>query len=127
MIGAVLILSTFLQLSLAYHLKFFVPLNYKDPSLDDCESGKGYAHALTIAVDDVNNDPKILPGHRLTYSWMDSTSRKEVSRAMHEIHGLPQNKSVDAFIGPAFNCSTPAKVAEALDIPMISYVSHFIL
>ncbi|XP_028405467.1 receptor-type guanylate cyclase Gyc76C-like [Dendronephthya gigantea] len=122
MIGATLILSTFMQFSLAYHLKFFVPLNYEDLSLGDCESGKGFAHALTIAVDDVNNDPKILPGHRLTYSWIDSTNNNVVSQAMQEIQGLPQNESVDVFIGPAFNCSTPAKVAEALDIPMISYL-----
>ena len=143
-----LVLATFLHLCFAYHLGFYVPM--KPPKRDDAVSGRKYAHALTIAVDDVNNDPNILPGHNLTYSWTDSSDSANVLRTMYEKYipsptmncGAGRAKSsnvtaspatdvaqtssktpVDVFIGPAFHCATAAKVAEAFKIPMISYVS----
>ena len=169
---ALLLLTSF-HLSFAYHLGFYVPLkNTHDPS-----SGWKYAHALTIAVDDVNNNPNILPGHNFTYSWTDSSDSEEVLRTMYQKYISPRtadsdagrvrtpdmtttalngtqatpnvtqatpnvtqatpnvtqatpnttqatpNTPVDVFIGPAFHCTAPAKLAQAFKIPMISYVS----
>jgi hypothetical protein len=122
---AALLLAS-LQLSLAYHLQFFVPLNNEGVSWDDAEYGKSYAHGLTIAIDDVNNDPTILPGFKLTYSWTDSTDNDAVLQMMYNNgtqHVSTKNGPVDVFIGPASKCQAPANVAEALNIPMISYVS----
>ncbi len=124
---AALILA-FLQLSLAYHIQFFVPLKYEGYNWQLTETGKSYAHALTIAIDDVNNDPTILPGHKLTYSWTDSTASGVVLHTMsnYKTHDSLKNKSVDVFIGPASKCEAPANIAEELNIPMISYVSILI-
>ncbi|CAB4032083.1 atrial natriuretic peptide receptor 1-like, partial [Paramuricea clavata] len=124
-----LLLLTFLQLSTAYHMGFYIPLVYGRE--DDATSGRAYAHALTIAMDDVNNDPRILPGHNLTYSWTNSTDSSEVVRSMYQKYIAPPNVTcdaqptpntpVDVFIGPADSCTAPAKVAQAFNIPMISY------
>ena len=111
-------------MSSGYHLAFYVPFEYKNYIRDETKNGNRYPHALTIAIDDVNNNPNILPGHNLTYNWTDSTESNVVLRTMYEKY-IQSNRSkpVDAFIGPAFHCAAPAKVAKAFDIPMISYVS----
>ena len=116
------LILTFLQLSIAYHLQFFVPVKKDLMSFDDSEFGKSYAHGLTIAIDAVNNDSTILPGHQLTYSWVDSTDGDAVLRTINRTNFF-ENESIDVFIGPASKCHTPAKIAEALNIPMLSYVS----
>jgi hypothetical protein len=128
------LLLTFLQLSTAYHMGFYIPLI--DGRENDVNSGRAYAHALTIAIDDVNNDPSILPGHNLTYSWTNSTDSSEVLRSMYQKYISPLNVTcgaqptpntpVDVFIGPADSCTAPAKVAQAFNIPMISYVSIYL-
>ena len=89
---------------------------------DDSELGMAYAHGLTIAIDDVNSNSTILPGHTLTYNWTDSTMHGDAS--LRKVVSQ-NNESIDVFIGPATECKTPAKIAEALNIPMISYVSIF--
>lgn len=122
MMRIALLLLAFLQLSIAYHLQFFVPIKKDVMSFDDSEFGKSYAHGLTIAIDDVNNDPTILPGHNLTYSWVDSTDGDAVLRTIIRNNSF-ENESIDVFIGPASKCHTPAKIAETLNIPMLSYVS----
>ena len=131
--GITLFFLTLLRLSFAYHLGLFVPISYNTfTDFDNTKSGQAYAHALTIAIDDVNNDPNILPGHNLTYSWTNSTDKNEVLRAMYQKYISPNAENdnttrtvpkVDVFIGPAFNCTAPAKVAQAFNIPIISYVS----
>ena len=119
-----LLLLVFLHQSVAYHLGFFVPKGYSGQGFEDNDYGESYPHALTIAIDDVNKDPTILPGHKLTYNYTDSTDSGDVLKAMYQRYISSPNGTVDAFIGPAFNCEAPAKVAEAFNIPMISYVSN---
>lgn len=123
MLSISVLLLPFLQLCLAYHVQFLVPIKKDLMSFDDAEYGKSYAHGLTIAIDDVNNDPAILPGHQLTYSWIDSTDSDVVLRTMYKA----KNESIDVFMGPASKCHTPAKIAEALNIPMLSYVSMILM
>ena len=117
---AVVLLWTSLQLSSAYHIAFFVPFRV-GANIGKIQNGNQYAHALTIAIDDVNNDPNILRGHNLTYHWTDSTDRLEVLRAMYEKYVSPN--SVDVFIGQAYDCSAPARIAQAFKKPLITYVS----
>lgn len=109
-----IVVLTFLHLCFAYHVHFFVPLKYN--------LGNSYAHALTIAIDDVNSDSTILPGHNLTYSWSDSSDVDVMLQTMNRFASNRQ-KSIDVFIGPASNCQAPVKIAERLNVPMISYVS----
>ena len=131
---SIFLILVFQPLIFAYHLGFFVPVDKSRKGNVDKNFGQAYAHALTIAINKLNSDPSILPGHNLTYSWTNSLDSENVLRAMYQKYILPPSpptelnmtnatKPVDVFIGPAFNCTAPARVAQAFNIPMISYVS----
>ena len=82
--------------------------------------GQYYASAMTIAVDNVNKDPSLLPGIRLRFVWDDSECSEEQS-----IKALISQweRRVDAFIGFGCNCHTQARMAAALNLPVVSHVS----
>lgn len=82
--------------------------------------GEYYAAAMTIAVDNINNDPALLSGRKLSFVWAESECDEEKS-----IHALirQQEKGVDAFIGFGCKCFTQARMAAALNLPIISHVS----
>ena len=83
-------------------------------------TGKFYASAFNIALNEINSNPTLLPGYSLKYIWNDTKClEKEAIKA--QIYQL-QNK-IDAFIGPGCHCKTVAKIAGAINIPIISHVS----
>lgn len=83
-------------------------------------AGNHYASAITIAVDNINNDPSLLPGIRLRFVWDDSECSEETS-----IKALISQweRRVDAFIGFGCKCHTQARMAAALNLPVVSHVS----
>lgn len=82
--------------------------------------GNHYASAMTVAVDNINNDPNLLPGIRLSFIWNESYCSEEMS-----IKALISQweKRVDAFIGFGCKCHTQARMAAALNLPVVSHVS----
>lgn len=95
-------------------------LPYNVPAIVSGASGKEYASALMLAVEAVNNDSSLLPGHQITFVWNDTQCNEEISlKAMLYL----LEKGVQAFIGPGCTCETQAKLAAAANTPMISYVS----
>lgn len=82
--------------------------------------GNHYAAAITIAVDNINNDPNLLPGFRLRFIWDDSECSEEMS-----IKALISQweKRVDAFLGFGCKCHTQARMAATLNLPVVSHVS----
>ena len=88
-------------------------------------SGRGlkgihYAAAITVAVDNINKDPNLLPGIRLGFIWDDSECIEEKSIKAF----ISQwERRVDAFIGFGCNCRTQARMAAALNLPVVSHVS----
>ena len=83
--------------------------------------GKSYAPAVLLAVENVNNRSDLLPGHHLSLIWNDTSC--DETQALQALTYQIFVKRVDAIIGPACSCQTEARLASALDIPMISYVS----
>ena len=85
--------------------------------------GRFYAPAIVQAVDDINNSSDLLPGHHVSFIWNDTACDEDQSlRALsYQIH----ERQVSAIIGPGCTCQVEARLASALDIPMISYVSFF--
>lgn len=82
--------------------------------------GIHYASAITIAVDNINKDPNLLPGIRLRFIWDDSECIEEKSIKAF----ISQwERRVDAFIGFGCNCHTQARMAAALNLPVVSHVS----
>lgn len=120
---------------LPFILTFLTPASGKDYTLgllipfESCLSststqGKYYAPAIVKALDDINNSSNLLPGHHLSFIWNDTECNEDQSlRALsYQIH----ERKVDAIIGPGSSCELEARLASALDIPMVSYVSFFL-
>lgn len=94
---------------------------YRRGSETSEEPGRYYAPAIIQAVEDVNNSSDLLPGHHLSFIWNDTecNETKSLKALAYQIF----ERHVSAIIGPACSCRTEARLASALDIPIISYVS----
>ena len=82
--------------------------------------GEFFASAMSIAVDDINSRPDLLPGQNVTFIWND-TDCEEVNSLQSIVFQLSQG--VSAFIGPGCSCNTSARMAASFNKTMISYVS----
>ena len=106
-----------------FTLGLLIPFNSSEAPTS--AEGSFYAPAIVQAVDDINNNSNLLPGHRVSFIWNDTRCNEDQSlRALsYQIH----EKNVSAIIGPGCTCQVQARLASALDIPMISYVSFVTL
>ncbi|XP_020613215.1 atrial natriuretic peptide receptor 1-like isoform X2 [Orbicella faveolata] len=81
--------------------------------------GEFYASAMSIAVDDINRRPDLLPGQNVTFMWND-TRCEEFQTLQSIVWQL--NEGVTAFIGPGCSCNTSARMAASFNKTMISYM-----
>lgn len=80
--------------------------------------GLAVSGALTYALDEVNNNPKLLPYVNLVVKWNDTRGDEVVAtRAITEMIC----EGVAVFFGPEGTCYVEAIVAQSRNIPMISY------
>lgn len=104
------------EISMGFLLPYSVSANNSAASA----SAKDYASALPLAVETVNNNSSLLPGHQITFVWNDTQCDEDISiKSMLYL----LEKGVQVFIGPGCTCATQAKLAAASNVPMISYVS----
>lgn len=82
--------------------------------------GQAISGALTLALEEINNDTSILPNQTLDFIIAE-TYGIELESIKQTVDLINQNISV--YIGPQETCIHEAKVAAAFNIPMISYVS----
>jgi len=82
--------------------------------------GENFAAAITIAVQDINDNKNLLPGHNISFTWAD-TDCNELQTIRDQFKMV--NHRVSAIIGPGCYCKTAARNAEAFNLPIISYVS----
>ena len=102
-------------------LGFLLPYNETSHLLSGASAvGKDYASAFLLAVETITNDSSLFPGDQVTFVWNDTQCNEQAS-----VNGMlyQLSKGIQAFIGPACTCETQAKLAAAINIPMISYVS----
>ncbi|XP_018045826.1 PREDICTED: receptor-type guanylate cyclase Gyc76C-like [Atta colombica] len=80
--------------------------------------GLAISGAITIALNEINNDPNILPNINLVMRWSDTRGETvEATRAMLDMIC----DGVVAFFGPEGTCFVEATVSESRNIPMMSY------
>ncbi|KAJ3622095.1 hypothetical protein MTP99_002624 [Tenebrio molitor] len=80
--------------------------------------GLAVSGAITMALNEVNQDPNILPNVTLVMRWNDTRGDTVVAtRAMTDM----VCDGVSAFFGPEGTCHVEAIVAQSRNIPMISY------
>jgi guanylate cyclase len=83
--------------------------------------GLAISGAIQMALEEVNNDPKILPNVRLELWWNDTRSDTVVAtRAITEMIC----NGVSTIFGPEGTCHVEAIVTQSRNIPMIAYVSR---
>ena len=86
--------------------------------------GLAISGAITLALEEINNDPKILPNVTLVLRWNDTRGESVIAtRAITEMIC----DGVATIFGPEGSCHTESIVAQSRNIPMISYVSTYIL
>ncbi|XP_011308844.1 guanylate cyclase 32E isoform X2 [Fopius arisanus] len=80
--------------------------------------GLAISGAISMALDEINNDPNILPDVQLVMRWNDTRGETvEATKAMIDMIC----EGVAAFFGPEGSCYVEAIVAQSRNIPMISY------
>lgn len=84
------------------------------------KQGLTISGALTIALEEINADPDLLPNVTLALRWYDT--RGDTVTATRAITEMICD-GVAAIFGPEGTCKTEAIVSQSRDIPMISYVS----
>ncbi|XP_077527361.1 guanylyl cyclase at 32E [Haemaphysalis longicornis] len=126
-----------LQTSTASSLRFLLPCNKSESQenlTDDRPEvaiaflgtfnnsrmlGKMVSGAVPLAVSHINRDDSLLPGYRLTFR-PENAGPVGTSSAIRKMTALWQS-GVSAFIGPDENCYAEALVADAWNLPMITY------
>ena len=82
--------------------------------------GQVISGAITLAVDEINADPNILPNHTLEILIAETMGQETESIRLAAI--LP-SFNISAYIGPQETCVHEGRIAAAFNLPMISYVS----
>ena len=101
-------------------LGLLIPFKQTTRLSNSFHRGEFYASAMSIAVDDINRRPDLLPGQNVTFIWND-TRCEEFTTLQSIVYQL--NEGVTAFIGPGCSCNTSARMAASFNKTMISYVS----
>ena len=82
--------------------------------------------AFTLALEKINHpDCELLRGHQLNYYLRDNMA--DTRQTIVHMTDLYTDKDVDVFIGPDETCRTEALIASAWNLPMIAYVSVFLV
>lgn len=87
------------------------------------DAGPRFASGILIAVDRVNNDPNLLPGHRLSFEWKDSKCEESASLTAAVDLFANTSPKIHALIGPACSggCKAAAYLSSHWNMPIISY------
>lgn len=89
------------------------------------DGGKTFAAGISVAIDDINQDPTMLPGYNLSFVWEDSMCLKDkaLNTALDMYYTKEKTKQVSAIIGPACSdgCEVTAMLGEYWNIPIVSY------
>ncbi|XP_028406591.1 receptor-type guanylate cyclase Gyc76C-like [Dendronephthya gigantea] len=118
----VLLSSRFEASSSANNITLGILLPFKTHGVftkDNLPQAKYYAGIIPYAIDIINKDPHLLPNYTLRYIWNETECDTEKA-----LKGMVQQwtRKVDAFIGLGCFCEVPARVASALELPVISHL-----
>eukprot|EP00794_Sanderia_malayensis_P016937 gene16937-18644_t len=87
------------------------------------DAGPRFASGILIALDRVNRDPALLPGHNLTFEWKDSKCEESASLTSAVDMYTNSKPNIHAIIGPACSdgCKAVGYLANHWNIPIVSY------
>ena len=101
-----------------------LPYTFADSvKMSTYKRGEFYASAIDIALEEINKNPDLLAGYRLTYIWNDTKCLESVAINSQYYQLRSKQDKIDVFIGLGCSCNTVARIAGVLNIPIISHVS----
>ena len=86
--------------------------------------GQKISGAITMAVNEINNNSDILPNHELQFVVMETYGLEEES--LRQVVTYAPDANISAVIGPQETCIHEGRVAASFNLPMISYVSRLL-
>lgn len=107
------------------HFKTILNVGYLTAIKGDLKDRQGLAisGAIQMALEEINDDPKILPNVTLNLKWNDTRGDTVVAtRAITEMIC----DDVSVIFGPEGTCYVEAIVTQSRNIPMIAYVRLFL-
>ena len=86
-------------------------------------AGPRFASGILIAIDEINSDSTLLPGHNLTFEWKDGKCEESASLTAAVDLFAKTDPQIHALIGPACSdgCKAAAYLANHWNMPIISY------
>ena len=100
-----------------------IPYTFGEEKITAYYSGSYYASAMYLALDDINNNPNILPDHQLTLVW--ANSKCSFTESVKAQYKMIREQKVDAFIGAGCDdCIITARNAGAFNIPIVSHMCY---
>ena len=113
------------------HIGLLLPFHLANHGNEYSRGGaRFYSEAFNIALDNINNDPYLLPGHKLDFVFNDTGCNEMDSIKSMYYQYVRRNKlnlPFHGFIGLGCECGTAAKFASAMKIPVVSHVSILII
>lgn len=93
------------------------------PMTGEWDVGRTTAAAMPIAVEDINNDPSLLPNHRLQFVFGNTNCSPNTALPLVMNFWAQQKRGVDAFIGGGCNrvCEYISLLAGKWNLPVISW------
>lgn len=101
-------------------LKLGVLLPYTYDANWDFPAADHYASAVSLAVEEVNKDPNLLPGAKLSFMWNNTACNQ--SKMVEQQHWQIKH-GVVGFVGPSCHGRKAARIAKRRDLAVISFVS----
>jgi len=106
-----------------YRAKQNITIAALAPMTGEWDVGRTTAAAMPIAVEDINNDPSLLPNHRLQFVFGNTNCSPNTALPLVMNFWAQQNRGVDAFIGGGCNrvCEYISLLAGKWNLPVISW------
>ncbi|XP_022107162.1 speract receptor-like [Acanthaster planci] len=117
LLAIILVASAWVSHGTDFKIALLVP--FTDPQNGNIQAiGDPIAGAFPLAVEDINNSPSILPGHTLTWEWVDSQC--DINVGMEAIADFWKRGFV-GVIGPGCSCDYEARLAGSVNFPLFDY------
>ncbi len=120
LLRCLLLLNFILKANSLTEIKLGVSIPWTGTNWD---AGRRFASGILIAVERINKDPNLLPGHNVTFRWEDSKCEESSSLTVAVDMYVDTSPKIHALIGPACSdgCKSVSYLANHWNIPIISY------
>ncbi|XP_033644726.1 speract receptor-like [Asterias rubens] len=116
---SVVLVAGYVWVALGTNFKIGLLVPLTDPQTGNASGfGDPVAGAFPVAVDDINLNPAILPGHTVSWEWVDT--KCDINTGLTAVSDWWKRGFV-GVIGPGCSCDYEARLAGSINFPMFDY------